>query len=169
MRFCNGVLNSTWNDRQQFPHCVQSMRAKYFRLKLLTRTSMSSGAYCFSHDRNSQFSWSRGPTTLQPTRLKKSHTGLFADCRLILHQYGPWSRRQRFQHNGLMNDRSRSDSRRTEILSWLRGREEEMAAFLAELVAIPTENPPGKHYRTCAKFLERHLRQFGSRRLAVCA
>ena len=54
---------------------------------------------------------------------------------------------------------SRSDSRRTEILSWLRGREEEMAAFLAELVAIPTENPPGKNYRTCAEFLERRIRQ----------
>jgi len=60
-----------------------------------------------------------------------------------------------------MSNRSGSDSPRTdEILSWLRGREEEMAAFLAELVAIPTENPPGKHYRTCARFLERHLRQF---------
>src|SRR5258706_1551007 len=52
-------LNSTCNDRQQFAHCVQSMRAKYFWLKVLTRPSMSSGAYCFSQDRNSQFSSSR--------------------------------------------------------------------------------------------------------------
>src|SRR6266550_6896701 len=28
-------LNSTCNDRQQFAHCVQSMRAKYFWLKVL--------------------------------------------------------------------------------------------------------------------------------------
>jgi succinyl-diaminopimelate desuccinylase len=60
-----------------------------------------------------------------------------------------------------MNNRSSGDSPRTDaILSWLRERKEEMAAFLAELVAIPTENPPGKHYRSCAEFLERHLRQF---------
>src|SRR6266550_6406961 len=51
-------LNSTCNDRQQFAHCVQSMRAKYFWLKVLTMPSTSSGAYCFSHDRNSQFSLS---------------------------------------------------------------------------------------------------------------
>jgi len=36
-----------------------------------------------------------------------------------------------------------------------------MAAFLAELVAIPTENPPGKHYRDCTEFLESQLHQFG--------
>lgn len=34
-----------------------------------------------------------------------------------------------------------------------------MAAFLAELVAIPTENPPGKNYRACAELLERRMRQ----------
>src|ERR1700684_3205907 len=49
-------LNSTCSDWQQFAHCVQSMRAKYFWLKVLTRPSMSSGAYSFSHDRNFQFS-----------------------------------------------------------------------------------------------------------------
>ena len=47
------------------------------------------------------------------------------------------------------------------ILSWLWQREDEMAALLAELVAIPTENPPGKHYRACADFLESQLRQAG--------
>src|SRR5580700_714395 len=57
---CSSVfLNSTCNDRQQFAHCVQSIRAKYFWLKILTRLSMSSGACCFSHERNSQFSSSR--------------------------------------------------------------------------------------------------------------
>ena len=36
-----------------------------------------------------------------------------------------------------------------------------MAALLAELVAIPTENPPGKNYRACADLLESRLGEFG--------
>lgn len=36
-----------------------------------------------------------------------------------------------------------------------------MATFLAELVAIPTENPPGKNYLVCAELLEKHIRQCG--------
>lgn len=36
-----------------------------------------------------------------------------------------------------------------------------MAALLAELVAIPTENPPGQNYRACADLLEIRLREFG--------
>src|SRR6267143_6022849 len=47
------------------------------------------------------------------------------------------------------------------ILAWLRQREGEMAALLAELVAIPTENPPGKNYRACADLLEIRLRESG--------
>jgi succinyl-diaminopimelate desuccinylase len=47
------------------------------------------------------------------------------------------------------------------ILPWLGEREEEMAALLAELVAIPTENPPGNHYRACADLLEMRLRECG--------
>src|SRR6266403_3203950 len=47
------------------------------------------------------------------------------------------------------------------ILAWLRQREDEMAALLAELVAIPTENPPGKNYRACANLLEIRLRESG--------
>src|SRR6266581_4254666 len=50
---------------------------------------------------------------------------------------------------------------RSPILSWLQQREDEMAAFLAELVAIPTENPPGKNYRACADLLENRLKQVG--------
>jgi succinyl-diaminopimelate desuccinylase len=61
-----------------------------------------------------------------------------------------------------MSKRLSSDSPRTDaIVSWLRGRTEEMAAFLAELVAIPTENPPGNNYRPCAELLERRIRQLG--------
>jgi succinyl-diaminopimelate desuccinylase len=52
-------------------------------------------------------------------------------------------------------------AQRGAILSWLREREEEMAALVADLVAIPTENPPGKNYRACADFLEKTLRRAG--------
>src|SRR6266403_85215 len=47
------------------------------------------------------------------------------------------------------------------LLSWLGQREDEIAALLGELVAIATENPPGKNYRACADFLEKRLRQCG--------
>jgi len=36
-----------------------------------------------------------------------------------------------------------------------------MAALLAELVAVRTENPPGKNYRACADLLEKRLLQQG--------
>jgi acetylornithine deacetylase/succinyl-diaminopimelate desuccinylase family protein len=61
-----------------------------------------------------------------------------------------------------MSEQSGSDSQHADaILSWLRGRTEEMAALLAELVAIPTENPPGKNYRACVELLEGRSRQLG--------
>src|SRR6266478_4166455 len=47
------------------------------------------------------------------------------------------------------------------LMEWLRQREEEMARLLSELIAIPTENPPGRNYRACADFLEKRLRQCG--------
>jgi succinyl-diaminopimelate desuccinylase len=47
------------------------------------------------------------------------------------------------------------------LLSWLEPREDEMAALLAELVSVPTENPPGRNYRICADLLEKKLRQAG--------
>jgi succinyl-diaminopimelate desuccinylase len=54
------------------------------------------------------------------------------------------------------------DAGKTEqLLEWLRRREEDIAALLSELVAIPTENPPGKNYRACADFLEKRLRHCG--------
>jgi succinyl-diaminopimelate desuccinylase len=49
----------------------------------------------------------------------------------------------------------------TTFLAWLRGREDEMAALLAELVAVPTENPPGASLQACADLLERRLREAG--------
>ena len=36
-----------------------------------------------------------------------------------------------------------------------------MADLLAELVAIPTENPPGRNYQGCADLLEKRLREAG--------
>jgi succinyl-diaminopimelate desuccinylase len=47
------------------------------------------------------------------------------------------------------------------ILPWLERHENEMAAALSELIAIPTENPPGRNYRACVEALEKHLRQAG--------
>ena len=50
-------------------------------------------------------------------------------------------------------------SRLTGILAWLREHKEEMAALLEELVAVPTENPPGNNYRACTDLLERRFQQ----------
>jgi succinyl-diaminopimelate desuccinylase len=47
------------------------------------------------------------------------------------------------------------------LLRWLRQRQEEMAALLGELVAVPTENPPGAHLARCADLLEARLREAG--------
>jgi succinyl-diaminopimelate desuccinylase len=47
------------------------------------------------------------------------------------------------------------------LLAWLSRREDEMAALLAELVAIPTENPPGANLRACSDLLEAKLREAG--------
>jgi acetylornithine deacetylase/succinyl-diaminopimelate desuccinylase family protein len=57
-----------------------------------------------------------------------------------------------------MSSTLRGDSDIAEqLLTWLKSREDEMAALLADLVAVPTENPPGKHYRACADLLEKKL------------
>ncbi|HXN54200.1 MAG TPA: ArgE/DapE family deacylase [Candidatus Acidoferrum sp.] len=47
------------------------------------------------------------------------------------------------------------------LLAWLQPREDEMAGLLAELVSVPTENPPGRNYRVCADLLEKRLCQAG--------
>ena len=56
---------------------------------------------------------------------------------------------------------SEDEARNGPILDWLGQREDEIAALVAELVAIPTENPPGKNYRACADLLENRLRRVG--------
>ncbi|HET8921666.1 MAG TPA: ArgE/DapE family deacylase [Candidatus Acidoferrum sp.] len=61
-----------------------------------------------------------------------------------------------------MSTRANQNATRTEpILEWLRRREDEIAALLTELVAVPTENPPGKNYRACADVLEKCIREIG--------
>jgi succinyl-diaminopimelate desuccinylase len=47
------------------------------------------------------------------------------------------------------------------LVGWLREREEEMASLLAKLVAIPTENPPGRNYGACVDLLEKRLTECG--------
>ena len=47
-----------------------------------------------------------------------------------------------------------------QILAWLRARHDEMAKLIAELIAIPTENPPGRSYGACAALLESRLREY---------
>ncbi|HEY4816010.1 MAG TPA: M20 family metallopeptidase [Candidatus Acidoferrum sp.] len=47
------------------------------------------------------------------------------------------------------------------LLAWLEPREDEMAALLAELVSVRTENPPGQNYQACADLLERKLLDAG--------
>lgn len=60
-----------------------------------------------------------------------------------------------------MNKGTSGDASAERLLAWLRQREDDMAALLAELVAVPTENPPGRNYRVCAELLENRLRQLG--------
>lgn len=61
-----------------------------------------------------------------------------------------------------MTKRMREDALKTSpLMELLQQREDEMAALLAGLVAIPTENPPGKNYRACANLLEHRLRRAG--------
>src|SRR5713226_294730 len=47
------------------------------------------------------------------------------------------------------------------LMEWLQQREDAMATLLAELISIPTENPPGNNYRACADLLENRLRRVG--------
>ena len=47
------------------------------------------------------------------------------------------------------------------LVRWLQDREDEIADLTAELVAIPTENPPGANRSSCADLLETHIREAG--------
>ena len=60
-----------------------------------------------------------------------------------------------------MNERKPEVATARSLLAWLEQREDEIATLLAELVAMPTENPPGKNYRECFTLLEQRLQGFG--------
>jgi len=60
-----------------------------------------------------------------------------------------------------MNAAAVDEKLREKIASWIGEHAEEMARLTAELVAIPTENPPGQSYRTCAGALQRILQDAG--------
>jgi acetylornithine deacetylase/succinyl-diaminopimelate desuccinylase family protein len=47
------------------------------------------------------------------------------------------------------------------LLSWLRERVDEIAALTADFVAVPTENPPGRHYSEFAELFESRAARFG--------
>jgi len=63
---------------------------------------------------------------------------------------------QWFEHDANMGAKIQRDKTTGHLLDWLRQREDEIAALLADLIAVPTENPPGRHYREFAEV-------FGSR------
>jgi acetylornithine deacetylase/succinyl-diaminopimelate desuccinylase family protein len=61
-----------------------------------------------------------------------------------------------------MSGKKADDARQVAaILKWMRAHEGEMARLVAQLVAIPSENPPGKNYRAVATILEKYIRRFG--------
>ncbi|HKO03743.1 MAG TPA: M20/M25/M40 family metallo-hydrolase, partial [Candidatus Acidoferrales bacterium] len=60
-----------------------------------------------------------------------------------------------------MARRSASISLAGRIRQAISRREREIREFAAALVAIPTENPPGQHYRQCARLLAQKLRELG--------
>lgn len=76
-------------------------------------------------------------------------------------QYGAWQQPGESLASPSMNKGAPDRAGAERLLAWLRQREDDMAALLAELVAVPTENPPGRNYRVCTELLENRLRQLG--------
>src|SRR5260370_11617262 len=60
-----------------------------------------------------------------------------------------------------MSERTRKVGDVELLIRWLRQREEEMAALLAELVAVPTEKPAGRRYRELVELLESRAGKLG--------
>jgi acetylornithine deacetylase/succinyl-diaminopimelate desuccinylase family protein len=75
-------------------------------------------------------------------------------------QYGAWSVLQETLALLKMSERKPEHAVTSKLFEWLEQREDDMAALLSELVAVPTENPPGKNYRECAELLEQRLTGF---------
>src|SRR5215831_2175016 len=62
-----------------------------------------------------------------------------------------------------MRAKAQEDRAAERLLRWLRQREDEMAALLADLVAVPTENPPGRHYHEFADLFESRVAELDLR------
>lgn len=62
-----------------------------------------------------------------------------------------------------MRARALQDKTAERLLSWLQKREDEMAALLADFVAVPTENPPGCNYHEFAEVFESRVVKLGLR------
>jgi succinyl-diaminopimelate desuccinylase len=62
-----------------------------------------------------------------------------------------------------MPARAQQDRTIERLQSWLREREDEMAALLADFIALPTENPPGRDYCKFAELFESRAAGFGLR------
>src|SRR5690242_4340185 len=60
-----------------------------------------------------------------------------------------------------MGVRAQQDRTVERLLGWLGQCEDEMTALLADLVAVPTENPPGKRYREFAELLISRAEKLG--------
>src|SRR5579864_4983966 len=76
-----------------------------------------------------------------------------------LAQFGAWRASRELLSIDLVIPGTTADfASRERLLAWLSARENEMADLLAELVAIPTENPPGRNYKSCAGLLEKQAR-----------
>jgi succinyl-diaminopimelate desuccinylase len=65
------------------------------------------------------------------------------------------------EHDSDMSTRAQQGKTVERLMSWLGQREDEMAALLADLVAVPTENPPGRHYGEFTELLESRADKLG--------
>lgn len=57
----------------------------------------------------------------------------------------------------LLIEEERALERRPDVRAWIDERTDEMAELLEELVAVPTENPPGRELSHCAQVLHRAM------------
>ena len=58
-------------------------------------------------------------------------------------------------------NRARPPNRAERVLAQVEAAREEIVAFTAELIRVPTVNPPGEAYRDCAELIGRKLRETG--------
>src|SRR5215467_3483710 len=67
----------------------------------------------------------------------------------------------RFDHDPSMGMRAVQNKAVERLRRWLEQHEDEMAAMLADFIAIPTENPPGRCYRQFVEALEKRTGKLG--------